>query len=59
MINIHIREGVLRKEYSILLEREVLSEKVSLEESLMMNSKAGKWAIPGTECSMNSKSGKT
>lgn len=58
MINIHIREAVLRKEYSILLEREVLSEKVSLE-SLMMNSKAGKWAIPGTECSMNTTSGKT
>lgn len=59
MINVHIREGVLRKEYSILLEREVLSEKVSLGESLMMNSKAGKWVISGTECSMNTKSGKT
>lgn len=46
MINVHIREGVLRKEQSILLEREVLSEQVSLEESLMMNSKAGKWVIP-------------
>lgn len=59
MINVHIREGVLRKEYSILLEREVLSEKVSSDKSLMMNSKAGKWVIPGTESSMNTKSGKT
>ena len=34
MIKIHIREeGVLRKEQSIPLEKEVLSEKVSLEET--------------------------
>lgn len=34
----------------------MLTEKVALE--VMMNSKAGKWVIPGTECSMNIKTEK-